>query len=128
MLIVVAFFAVLIVAIGVYGLISPPGVIGFIRRFQAGPGVWAGFAIRLVFAVALWQAAPLSATPSAFRVLAVIAFLGAVALPLMGSTRFAIFVEWWAEQPTWLLRIWLLLALAFGLFILRSSAAGLGAT
>ena len=127
MLIVVAFFAVLIVAISVYGLISPPGVIGFVRQFQAGPGVWAGFVIRLVFAVALWLAAPLSATPSAFRVLAVIAFLGAVALPLMGSTRFNIFVEWWAEQPAWLLRVWLLLALAFGLFTLWSSVAGLGA-
>ncbi len=127
MLIVVAFFAVLIVAISSYGLISPPGVIGFVRRFQAGPGVWAGFVIRLVFAVALWLAAPLSATPSVFRVLAVIAFLGAVALPLMGSTRFDIFVEWWVEQPAWLLRVWLLLALAFGLFTLWSSAAGLGA-
>jgi len=126
MLIVVAFFAVLIVAISVYGLISPPGVIGFVRRFQAGPGVWAGFAIRLVFAVALWQAAPLSATPSAFRVLAVIAFLGAVAFPLMGSTRFNIFVEWWVEQPAWFLRVWLLVALVFGLFTLLSSIAGSG--
>ena len=127
MLIVVAFFSLLIVAISGYGLISPPGIIEFVRRFQAGPGVWAGFAIRLVFAVALWLASPLSATPSAFRVLAVIAFLGAVALPLMGSTRFDIFVEWWVEQPAWFLRIWLLLALAFGLFTLWSSVAGLGA-
>ena len=127
MVIVVAFFAVLIVLLSGYGLISPRGVIGIVRRFQAGPGVWAGFAIRLVFAVALWLAAPLSATPSAFRVLAVIAFLGAVALPLMGSTRFDIFVRWWSEQPAWFLRIWLLLALAFGLFTLWSSVAGLGA-
>ena len=64
MLIVVAFFAVLIVGISSYGLISPPGIIAFVRRFQTGAGVWAGFAIRLVFAVALWQAAPLSAAPS----------------------------------------------------------------
>ena len=127
MLIVVAFFAVLIVAISSYGLISPPGVISLVRRFQAGPGVWVGFVIRLVFAVALWLAAPLSATPSAFRVLAVIAFLGAVALPLMGSTRFDIFVRWWSEQPAWFLRVWLLLSLAFGLFTLWSSVAGLGA-
>ena len=127
MLIVVALFSVLIVAISSYGLVSPPGIVEFVRRFQAGPGVWAGFAIRLVFAVALWQAAPFSATPSAFRVLAAVAFLGAVALPVMGSTRFDIFVEWWVEQPAWFLRIWLLLALAFGLFTLWSSAAGLGA-
>ena len=128
MLIVVAFFAVLIVAISGYGLISPPGIVEFVRRFQAGPGVWAGFAIRLVFAVALWQAAPFSATPSAFRVLAAVAFLGAVALPVMGSTRFDIFVRWWSEQPTWLLRVWLLMAFAFGLFTLWSSVAGLGAS
>ena len=127
MLIIVAFFAVLIVAISGYGLISPSRIVEFVRRFQAGPGVWAGFAIRLVFAVALWQAAPFSATPAAFRVLAAVAFLGAVALPVMGSTRFDIFVRWWSEQPAWFLRIWLLLALAFGLFTLWSSAAGLGA-
>ena len=127
MLIIVALFSVLIVAISSYGLFSPPGVIGLVRWFQAGPGVWAGFAIRLVFAVALWQAAPFSATPSTFRVLAAVAFVGAVALPVMGSTRFDIFVEWWVEQPAWLLRVWLLLALAFGLFTLWSSVAGLGA-
>jgi hypothetical protein len=125
MLIVVAFFAALIVAISGYGLVSPPGVIAVVRWFQAGPGVWAGFVIRLVFAVALWLGAPLSATPSAFRVLAVVAFLGAVALPLMGSTRFDIFVEWWVEQPAWLLRVWFLVALAFGLFALWSSVGGL---
>ena len=126
MLIVVAFFAVLIVAISGYGLILPSGIVEFVRRFQAGPGVWAGFAIRLVFAVALWQAAPSSATPSAFRVLAAVAFLGAIALPVMGSTRFDIFVQWWSEQPTWFLRVWLLMALAFGLFTLWSAVAGLG--
>ena len=126
MLIVVASFAVLIVLLSGYGLVSPPGVVGVVRRFQAGPGVWAGFVIRLVFAVALWQAAPFSATPSAFRVLAAVAFLGAVALPVMGSTRFDIFVRWWSEQPAGFLRIWLLLALAFGLFTLWSSVAGLG--
>jgi hypothetical protein len=123
MLILVALFSVLIIAISGYGLISPQGIISFVRRFQAGPSVWGGFAIRLVFAIALWQAAPSSATPSAFRVLAAVAFLGAVALPMMGRTRFDIFVEWWSEQPTWFLRICLLLALAFGLFTLWSSAA-----
>jgi hypothetical protein len=125
MLIVVAVFSILIVALGGYGLSSPSGIISFVRRFQAGPGVWGGFVIRLIFAIALWLAAPSSATPSAFRVLAAVAFLGAVALPMMGRTRFDIFVEWWSEQPTWFLRVWLLLALAFGFFTLWSSLAGL---
>jgi len=124
MLIIVAVFAVLIVTISGYGLISPPGIISFVRRFQTGPGVWGGFAIRLIFAVALWLAAPSSATPSVFRVLAAVALLGALALPAMGSARFDGFVRWWSEQPLWFLRVWLLMALAFGLFTLWSSVAG----
>lgn len=126
-LVVVAVYSVLIVVLGSYGLISPSGIIAFVRSFQAGPGVWGGFAIRLVFAIALWLAAPSSGTPLAFRILAVVALLGAVALPAMGATRFAEFVQWWSEQPAWAVRIWLVSAVAFGLFTLWSSAAGLRA-
>lgn len=126
MLVVVAVYSVLIVALGLYGLVSPSGITAFVRGFQAGPGVWGGFAIRLVFAIALWLAAPASATPSAFRVLAVLALLGAVALPAMGAARFAELAKWWSEQPALAVRIWLFAAVAFGLFTLWSSAAGLG--
>jgi hypothetical protein len=126
-LIVVAAYSVLIVALGSYGLVSPSGIIAFVRRFQAGPGVWGGFAIRLVFALALWLGAPASATPSAFRIFAVAALLGAVALPAMGATRFAEFVQWWSERPAWAVRIWLFAAVVFGLFTLWSSVVGLRA-
>ncbi|MHA1905032.1 MAG: hypothetical protein ACW977_13795 [Candidatus Thorarchaeota archaeon] len=112
---------------GGYGLISPRAIVSLVRGFQAGPGVWGGFVIRLVFAVALWFAAPSSATPLAFHVLAAVALLGAVALPAMGTTRFTHFVGWWSEQPVWAIRVWLLFAVALGLFTLWSSAVGLRA-
>lgn len=127
MLVVVAIYSVLIVALGSYGLISPSRIVAFVRGFQAGLGVWVCFAIRLAFAIALWFAAPSSATPLAFRSLALVALLGAVALPAMGAARFAEFVQWWSEQPAWAVRIWLVSALGFGLFTLWSSVAGLRA-
>lgn len=62
---------------------------------------------------------------AALRVLAAVAILGAVALPVMGSARFGGFLQWWSDQPVWFLRVWLLLAFAFGVFTLWSSMAGL---
>lgn len=127
MLRVVAFFSLIIVALSTYGLVTPSGYISFARRFRAGPGVWGGFAIRLALAIALWVAAPASATPAAFRVLALVTALGAVALPAMGAERFGRLVEWGSEQPTWILQSLCFLGLIFGLFLLWSSVAGLRA-
>jgi len=125
MLVVVATYSVLILALGGYGLVSPRAIIALVRRFQSGGGAWLAFAIRLVFAIALWFAAPSSATPSAFRVLAAVALLGAVALPAMGPDRFHRFVEWWSRQSASAIRAWLLAAVAFGLFTLWSATVGL---
>ena len=125
MLSVVAVFSLIIVGLSTYGLITPRGYISFARRFEAGPGVWGGFGIRLALAIALWVAASSSATPAAFRVLALATALGAVVLPAMGPERFRRLVQWGSGQPFWILRSLCLLGLIFGLFLLWSSVTGL---
>jgi hypothetical protein len=127
MLVIVALFSLIIVALSTYGLITPRGYISFARRFQAGPGVWGGSVIRLVLSIALWVAAPSSATPYVFRVLALVTALGAVALPAMGAERFARLIEWGSGKPFWVLQSLCFIGLIFGLFLLWSSATGLAA-
>ena len=117
-------FSILIVALTLYGLASPPGYIQIARRFQSPGGLWVAFAIRALLAVVLWSAAPASATPGAFRVLAAITALGALALPLMGPERFTRLVDWGAGRSAATLRVLCVLGLALGLFLLGSSLAG----
>lgn len=122
--IVVAVFAVAVVLIGASGLLRPSALVAFGRWFAAGPGVWGGFAARGLLAVALWIAAARSATPTAFRVLAILSALGAVVLPVIGAARLEAIVEKGATGPPGTLRGVSALALAFGVFLLWSVVAG----
>ena len=70
-----------------YGLAWPASILLIARRFMVGPGIWAAAGIRLCLAVSLWFAAPNSLTPTAFRVLACVAPVAAVGLPIMGTDR-----------------------------------------
>ena len=127
MLAVVAIFSILVVALGVYGIASPRGVLSLAQRFASGSGIAMGFLFRFVFAIALWFSAEASATPTAFRVLSVVTLISAISLPVMGERRLSAFIAWWSDLPTWSLRAWLGAALAFGLFTLGSSVLGLQA-
>ncbi len=120
----VVIFSVLIIALGVYGIAEPRGVLSLARRFASRPGIALGSLLRLVFAIALWLSADASATPTAFRILSIVPLLGAITLPAMGEKRLSAFIARWSDLPTWSLRAWLGAALAFGLFLLGSSALG----
>ena len=125
---VVVIFSILIISLGAYGIAAPRGVLSLARRFASGPGIAVGFLLRFVLAIALWLSADASATPTAFRILSVVALLGAISLPAMGEKRLSAFIARWSDLPTWSLRAWLGAALVFGLFILGSSVLGFQAS
>lgn len=117
---IIGLFAVFAILLGLAGLARPSVLVSFGRRFADGPGVWGGFAIRGVLALALWLTAPESRTPDTLRVLAVLFAIGAIALPLMGARRFEAMVERSSAGPPMALRAWSLLGLALGGFLLWS--------
>jgi hypothetical protein len=106
--------------VGVFGLVYPAGVRGFVARWTTPAGLWSAAGLRLTFGIALWIAAPGSKTPLAFQVLAVIAIAAAVLLPLLGLERFKAIIAWWLRQPPVLQHTWLAASIAFGAFLLWS--------
>jgi hypothetical protein len=83
-------------------------------------GLWSAASLRLIFGIALWIAAPVSKTPLAFQILAVVALVAAVLLPVLGLERFKALLAWWLGQPRALQRAWLTASTAFGAFLLWS--------
>lgn len=115
-------FALFIIILGAWGVFAPRSIILFIESWSSQGGLWLAILLRLAFAGVLWVAAPLSRTPVAFQVIAVLVGLTAVSLPLFGYTRFERFVTWWSTLPATFLRGWCLVAVVLGGFMLWSAA------
>ncbi len=126
MALILALFAGIVIAFALHGAVYPHRLLEMARRFMAGPGVWGAVAIRIVLAVLLWSCAPVSHTPILFRVLAVVALLAAVALPVVGSARLMELIERVAAWPPTAIRLACVLGAAFGAFLLWSVSPALG--
>jgi hypothetical protein len=58
--------------------------------------------------------------PIALRVLGALAVASAATLPLVGYARFERIIVWWTGQSHFVMRLWSLLAVAIGGFVLWS--------
>lgn len=117
MALLVAGLGLAIVAIAVYGLVAPSGLLQLVARMGTTRGLWTAAVSRVVFGALLWLAAPASRTPFAFELLGAIAIFAGVALPLVGLARFRALVGWVAAAPPGAIRLWTVFALAFGAFL-----------
>ena len=122
-----AIFSAMIIGISLYGVVLPLKLKALFRRFMVGPGVWGAVAIRLLMAVLLWFSAPVSHTPTTFKVLALLALVVAVALPIVGTVRLLKLMDRVASWPPMAIRLQCVLGVAFGAFLLWSVSPGLGA-
>jgi hypothetical protein len=121
MAIAITLFSLSIVLLSVYGVFQPASLISLVRRFMAGgSGLWVAVVVRLIFAVLLWFSAPLSLTPTTFRILAVLVLVSAFALPVMGDQRILKLMEWVGNWRPSMIRLWCLIGVAFGGFLLWS--------
>ena len=115
---IVAFvISLLVAALGMLGIISPPRLLGVVRHFQTPAGLYAAAAIRLVFGAALFLAAPASRTPEVVRIVGVIVFVAGLITPLFGLERFRRLLDWWSSRGPIFIRAWASIALAFGLWL-----------
>lgn len=124
MLAIVVILASAILGICLYGLVSPVGYVDVARWLIARIGVWGAAALRLVLALSLWLTAAQSATPLAFRVLAVISLGGALAVPLIGRAGIDRLIGWGSAQAPWVLRSSCALGAGLGGFLLWSALRG----
>lgn len=120
MAIALAIFSLVIALLSAYGALHPSNLTSFVRGFMTGHGLWVAVVIRLIFALLLWFSAPLSHTPVTFQVLAIIALVAAIALPIIGAQRILKLVDWVASWRQLTIRLWSLLGVGFGGFIFWS--------
>ena len=115
-------FAVIIVG-GVVALIGAAFVLApqrlkpvFRRLLEEGRTDVAVF-VRAAFGALLFTAAPETRQPSMAVALGVLLWISAAAIPLLGPARIQRFADWWLERSDLLLRLWGLLAAAFGVYV-----------
>jgi hypothetical protein len=115
---VAAVFALAILVIGALGLASPDALTAFVHRWQTPLGIWMAAAFRVTFGVALWLAAPSSRFPVLLECLGAISALSGIALPVLGLTRLKAIVSWWGNRSAAFKRLWAVVALLVGGFLL----------
>jgi len=117
--IIVIAVSIFAAAMGMLGLASPAAMGKYVAGWQSKSGLWAAAAIRLVFGIALWQAAA-SRFPAVFKILGVVAVLSAFSLPLVGTARFKALLAWWSRQSAAFVRAWSAIAVIIGIFFIWS--------
>jgi hypothetical protein len=108
---------------GVFGLIAPAALVGFVSSWQSKSGLWAASAIRLAFGIALWVAAAGTRSPTVFKVLSVVSIASAIMLPLIGVSRFKSLLAWWSRQSPAFMRTWSAVAVLIGVYLIWSVTA-----
>jgi hypothetical protein len=116
-----AVFALVIALLALYGVLQPLRLVTFVRGFMAGgSGLLIAVVGRLVLAALLWLSAPLSLTPTVFKVLTFLALLAAFALPILGTQRILSLMGWVEGWGPSAIRLACLIGVAFGGFLLWS--------
>ena len=117
MTILVALLGAIAVLLGLVGLIQPDRFRAMFRAMDSQTRFVLAIGIRLAIGGLLWWLADELRHPHVMRVLAVIALLAAVALPIMGRARLDKLIEWWLSRPDSLLRVSALFAAGFGAYL-----------
>lgn len=117
MTVLVAILGVLIALLGLVGLVQPDRFRAMFATMDSRTRFAFAIGIRLAMAGLLWWLADELRHPHVIRVLAVIALLAAIMLPIMGRTRLDKLIDWWLSRPDGLLRLSALLAAGFGGFL-----------
>lgn len=117
MTIIVAGLGVLIVLLGLVGLIQPDRFRALFTTMDSQVRFALAIGTRLAMAGLLWWLADDLRHPHVIRVLAVIALVAAIVLPIMGRARLDRLIEWWLSRSDGLLRVSALFAAGFGAFL-----------
>jgi hypothetical protein len=110
--------AVFTLLMGIWGALAPSRIVDFATRFGTQGGLWFAAAVRVVFGLALWFAAPASRAPLLLQVLGVITLVAGVTLPFIGVGRFKALLDWWTKLSPTAMRFSCVFAIAFGAAVL----------
>jgi hypothetical protein len=126
MTLALASLSLIIVLLSMYGVLRPVALTSLVQRFMShANALWVAVAVRLLLAILLWFSAPVSHTPLTFQVLAVLAAVAAGALLIVGSSKVTRLLDWVAVWRPLAIRLWCLLGVGFGVFLLWSLSLSL---
>lgn len=118
------FVGLLIVAIGLVGFIAPGVLVTILGHFVTSTGLYVAAAVRIAIGVVLLGAASTSRFPKTFRVFGILAVVFGLATPLVGVERAQALMNWWSAEAPLSVRLWALVAVAVGGFILYAFSGG----
>ena len=115
----IVLFGLLIVSTCLWSLFKPRWLFEFARpMLEQGWLMFLAVGIRLVLGIALLLVAEASAFPLAFEILGWATIAAAVALPFIGMTRVKTLIDWVETLPTIAIRLWVVVGIALGGFLL----------
>ena len=118
MTILIALFGLMLAAACLWGIITPRHMIDTIIRFWNKPsGLWLAIGIRVVMGVLFILAAPQTRFPDFFVIFGYLLLIAAAIIPLVGKERLTRVIMWFTNIPMGAVRAWLLMGLAFAVFI-----------
>ncbi len=117
----------LILVLGVVGVIVPDAMLLVSRQAATPVGLYVAGLVRVAIGLVLVSAAPASRYPVGLGALGIVSFLAGLATPLFGVSRARAIVEWWGAQGPAVMRLWCLVAVAIGIFVVFAVIDGHGA-
>ncbi len=116
----IVLFGAALVALALYGFVKPGWLLSWIKRlFTTVYAIPLTAGTRLLMGAVLLLAAPAARFPVTFEVIGWIAIVAAVVIVLVGRDSLSRWIDWWLSVFTpAITRIWLLLALVFGCFLI----------
>jgi len=100
-----------ITAMAAVGVVSPPRLLGVLRKTEKPRGLIILGVLRVVLGVALIFSAPTSKAPDFINIVGSILILRGAALPLIGVDRIRRLLEWVSKKGPGFLRGWALLTM-----------------
>ena len=112
-----AIIQLFVIAIGlacIYGLAFPQKLMSQVDAiWQKKSGMYIAISVRLILGLHLIAIAPFSKFPIVLKLLGYLAIIAAIAIPIIGRERIDKLLKWFEQSPHYIIRLWLMLGLAF---------------
>ena len=119
---IITLFGFLIIALSIWGIVSPEKMLKYVSDFVKQPsGIYFAVAIRIALGLVFILAAEHTRTPEVMNFLGYLMIIAAAAIALLGRDRMSKFIDWWMKRSGTFARGWLLFGILFGVFLVYTA-------